>query len=299
MLRLLTLLSLVLLPATAVAEADGPDSWSVTGVASNDTLSVRAGPAVSYPRLGQLSHDTRGLRTIVCVPTLNMNSYSALSAADKQTVDNMARWCLVAHGGREKGWVNARYLMEDGGGEDAYESGQNVGNAPQPSQSQHDQICATQPQINVSLADPNLWRLPNGQRAVDVVQNRSPNWDNGMRWFSAWPDAGRGFAKGETSYDFSVQFCSCGSQQASYDIRRIRVDDRAEVFFDGVNWQDVAVNFRSDQPSARVGKAHVQDFNRSLMLRIHNVPGTPDNPLGFAVEGRLMASNAYLGFCQK
>ncbi len=298
MLRLILLLSLVLSPVRAAATADGPDSWRVTGVAASDTLSVRAGPAVSYPRLGRLAHNARGLHTIVCVPTLSMNAYNSLSAPERRAVDGMARWCLVAQGGREVGWVNARFLAE-GGGEDAYQSGQNVGGGGQFLQSQHNQICATQPQVNVSLNDANLWRLPNGQRAVDVVQNRSPNWDSGMRWLSAWPDAGRGFAKGETSYDFSVQFCSCGSQPARYEISRIRVDDRAEVYFDGTNWQDIAVNFRADQPVARAGKSHVQDFNRSLMLRIHNDPGTPDNPLGFAIEGRLYAQNAYLGFCQK
>ena len=304
MLRVFLLLSFVLVSRAAFAEADGPDSWRVTGVGSNDTLSARAGPATSYPRIGRLAHNARGIRTIVCVPTLNLRNYERMSAEQKRKIDGMSRWCLVASEGQRKGWVNARYLSEDG--EDfSFESGQNAGDGfelpqQQPqSQTQHAQICATSPQINVSLSDPQLWRRPDGQRAVDVVQNFSPHWDRSMSWFSGWQDAGRSFAKGETSFDFSVQFCSCGSQQARYDIQRIRVDDRAEIFFDGTNWKDIPVNFRGNQPYGSARKTSVQDFNRSLMLRIHNDPGTLDNPLGFAIEGRLFAQNSYLGYCQK
>lgn len=210
----------------------------------------------------------------------------------------MTRWCLVASQGRRKGWINAGYLTEEGG-DFSYESGLNDGDDFEMSQTQHAQICATGPQINVSLSDPQLWRRPDGHRAVDVVQNFSPHWDQGMRWFSGWKDAGRSFAKGETSFDFAVQFCSCGTQKAGYDIRRLRVDDRAEIFFDGTNWKDIAVNFRGNQPYGSARKNSAQDFNRSLMLRIHNDPGTLDNPLGFAIEGRLMAQNSYLGYCQK
>lgn len=60
MLRVFLLLSFTLVSGAAFAEADGPDSWRVTGVSSNDTLSVRAGPAVSYPRIGRLAHNARG-----------------------------------------------------------------------------------------------------------------------------------------------------------------------------------------------------------------------------------------------
>jgi len=288
----------LLVSHTVYAETNNQNSWYVTGVASNDTLSARAGPGVSYPKTGRLAHDARDIKTVVCVPTFSVQKYQRLSAADRRVVDAAARWCLVSFRGREEGWVNARYLADDGANNN-FESGQNVDAGSGASKTQHDQICATYPQVNVALSDPQLWRMPSGQRAVDVVHNRSPNWDSAMRWFSAWQDAVRGVAKGETSYDFSVQFCSCGQQQASYDITRIRVDDRAEIFFDGTNWQDIAVNFRANNPAGRANKSNAQDFNRSLMLRIHNDPGTQDNPLGFAIEGRLKAQNSYLGYCQK
>jgi hypothetical protein len=50
------------------------------------------------------------------------------------------------------------------------------------------------------------------------------------------------------------------------------------------------VNFRANNPVGRASKSNAQDFNRSLMLRIHNDPGTQDNRKRY--QGSICASFA-------
>jgi uncharacterized protein YraI len=45
---------IALSPTLAMAEADGPDAWRVSGVANWDTLSVRMGPGTKYAKIGEL-----------------------------------------------------------------------------------------------------------------------------------------------------------------------------------------------------------------------------------------------------
>lgn len=100
--------------APALAEADGPDAWRITGVAADDRLNVRAGPSVDYPVLGSYAHDARGLQTVICIPTLTASQYFALSEADQAAIGTLPNWCAIAAPeGGVAGWVNARFLTED------------------------------------------------------------------------------------------------------------------------------------------------------------------------------------------
>lgn len=99
----------------AGATADGPDFWRVWNVASNDVLNYRAGPATSYPRLGHIAHNARRVRVVVCVPTTTREQWFELSEALQQQLIAMPAWCLIEHQGKQRGWVNRRYLTEDGG----------------------------------------------------------------------------------------------------------------------------------------------------------------------------------------
>jgi hypothetical protein len=73
----------------------GPDFWEVTGVASDDTLNVRAGPSSREPVLDAVDNGTV-LRNLGC----------RMSGGD--------RWCRVAPlaDSGASGWVAGRYLRE-------------------------------------------------------------------------------------------------------------------------------------------------------------------------------------------
>lgn len=97
----------------ALATADGPDAWRVTGVASNDVLNVRVGPGTEYFVITALPFNARGLQLGTCTPTITRDQYFALSPAAQQQLAGYDRWCIVIAGGAQQGWVNARFLMED------------------------------------------------------------------------------------------------------------------------------------------------------------------------------------------
>lgn len=91
----------------AMAEADGPDAWRVTGVAPDDSLNLRAGPGVDYPVIDTLAHDARGLTAITCVPLLSYADWERF-----QGTDLPPRWCLVSQD-LTRGWAAGRFLAED------------------------------------------------------------------------------------------------------------------------------------------------------------------------------------------
>lgn len=85
------LLTLLLLPSLAVA-ADFPARYSVTDVAANDTLNIRAAPAGSADILGTYPPYSIGIEVI-------------------QLSDN-GKWGMVGAGERN-GWVSMRYLTPE------------------------------------------------------------------------------------------------------------------------------------------------------------------------------------------
>ena len=52
--------------ATALATADGPDHFAVTGVAEGHVLNLREGPAATTRKIGVIPHDGWGLRNLGC-----------------------------------------------------------------------------------------------------------------------------------------------------------------------------------------------------------------------------------------
>lgn len=102
------------LSGPALADADGPDAWRVVGVGADDVLNARVGPGTGYFVIDALPHDARGVQTIACIPSITDGQYFALSGAEQQALGNMAAWCLVTWNGAQRGWVNRRFLAEDG-----------------------------------------------------------------------------------------------------------------------------------------------------------------------------------------
>lgn len=105
---------LLSLPPAASAGIDGhgPDAWRVSGVSASDTLNMRMGPGTSYPVLGRLAHDQRGLRLITCVPFFGPGGGAMLSEAERAALP--PRWCLMQHPDlQQAGWVAQRYITED------------------------------------------------------------------------------------------------------------------------------------------------------------------------------------------
>ncbi|MBF9058154.1 SH3 domain-containing protein [Rhodobacterales bacterium HKCCSP123] len=103
------------LASGAHATADGPDAWRVVGVSPSDVLNVRVGPGTGYFVISALPHNARGIQLGTCVPTVTREQYFALSPAAQQRLNGYAAWCVVIYEGQPLGWVNRRFLTEDGG----------------------------------------------------------------------------------------------------------------------------------------------------------------------------------------
>lgn len=84
---------------SSLASAE-PDSWVVSGVASNDRLNIRNAPLSSATIVGQLRN-------------------GALVGNLGCSLRNGARWCRISTG-NIRGWVNGRFLRESDG--DDFES---------------------------------------------------------------------------------------------------------------------------------------------------------------------------------
>ncbi|WP_044007026.1 SH3 domain-containing protein [Jannaschia sp. CCS1] len=110
----LALILALLTPLTAHATADGPDAWRVQGVASHDHLNVRVGPGVDYFVIDALPHNARQVQVVVCTPTTTREQYFALPHHLQQRLNSYSTWCLVNWNGHQRGWVNRRFLTEDG-----------------------------------------------------------------------------------------------------------------------------------------------------------------------------------------
>lgn len=100
-------------PAEAEIDGHGPDSWRVTGVASNDTLNMRMGPGTNYAVIDRLAHDARNLQQITCVPFYTAAHYARLSSAQIAALPQ--RWCLMRSAAMDKaGWVAQRFITPEG-----------------------------------------------------------------------------------------------------------------------------------------------------------------------------------------
>lgn len=114
--RLAAAISVAALVASAFpsarAEADGPDHFSVRGVAAGDVLDIRAAPAADAAIIGSIPPRGDCVRNLGCRGGLTYQEFTTLSAAQRQQVQReRPRWCRVEYRGVQ-GWVAARYLTE-------------------------------------------------------------------------------------------------------------------------------------------------------------------------------------------
>lgn len=102
----------VLLATAALAEASGPDTWDIVGVAPDDKLNVHTAASASSPVIAGIPAGTRGLRNLGCTPAASFQQWLSMSEAER-ALSGRARWCKVVFEGR-RGWVAGRFLREGG-----------------------------------------------------------------------------------------------------------------------------------------------------------------------------------------
>lgn len=99
---ILTLLFLSILNTqTLFATADGPDSWKVVGVNSDEMLNIRQKPNHKSKIIGKLKYNTTCLQMIKSI------------TKQKETLKKESIWFYIKHSSIT-GWVNAKYLGEGG-----------------------------------------------------------------------------------------------------------------------------------------------------------------------------------------
>jgi heat shock protein HslJ len=97
-------------PAAALAEADGPDFFRVTGVAADDVLNIRDAANARASKIGEIPHDANGIRSLGCEGGLSFAAWEKATEAEREAAAKQ-RWCKVEYSG-VSGWVAARFLTE-------------------------------------------------------------------------------------------------------------------------------------------------------------------------------------------
>jgi hypothetical protein len=93
---------------TAHGEADGPDFWSVKGVAKGDILNMRSAPSATASKVGVIPHDARGLKNLGRRGGPTFDQWSKMTHSERKEVAKR-RWCQVEYGGK-RAWVAGRFL---------------------------------------------------------------------------------------------------------------------------------------------------------------------------------------------
>jgi len=107
-----TLILSLLCGTAAMAEADGPDFFKVTGVAAGDTLRIHKEPYAKSKVVGEISFRGDCLKNLGCRGGLTLNESMNLSEKEKAEITKKRpKWCKIAFDGVE-GWVFARYITE-------------------------------------------------------------------------------------------------------------------------------------------------------------------------------------------
>lgn len=104
--------ALILGTSTARPEADGPDFYSVTGVADDDVLNIRAEPDPHAKKVGEIPPNGTCLRNLGCEGGLTFREFTELSEGQKaKRLKENPRWCRIEYRG-VTGWAAGRYLRE-------------------------------------------------------------------------------------------------------------------------------------------------------------------------------------------
>ncbi len=104
-------LSAITAATVSLAEADGPDYFSVTGVASNDVLNIRETSSARARKIGAIPPNAGGIRNLGCKNGLNFAEWEKATEEERQAAAKR-RWCKIDYQGTV-GWVAGRYLAED------------------------------------------------------------------------------------------------------------------------------------------------------------------------------------------
>jgi hypothetical protein len=107
-----TLTLLVIASSLALADADGPDHYKVTGVASNDVLNIRSEADPNANKVGEIPAEADCVKNLGCKGGLTMSEFTDLSKAEQEAIlIKRPRWCKIEYQGI-KGWVSAHFLSE-------------------------------------------------------------------------------------------------------------------------------------------------------------------------------------------
>lgn len=121
--RLFSAAALLLAPAMARADADGPDFWRIS-LPQDQTLMLRAGPAQGHRAVGAIPGGADGAANFGCVGGLSMAQWQVATQAERDAA-KADRWCRIGYG-RMVGWVPGAALVE-GGGPDGFNAGARLG----------------------------------------------------------------------------------------------------------------------------------------------------------------------------
>lgn len=100
----------IAMPVVALANADGPDYFRVTGVAADDVLNIRSRDSASSDKIGSIPHDGDGIQNLGCTGGLSYAEWSEATEAERAAAARN-RWCRISYDGIE-GWVAGRFLGE-------------------------------------------------------------------------------------------------------------------------------------------------------------------------------------------
>ena len=107
-----TLALFIIISGIALADADGPDYYKITGVASDDVLNMRSEANYNAQKVGEIPAKGNCVKNLGCQGGLTMSEFRDLLKAEQTAIlRKRPRWCQVEYRGI-KGWVSARFLSE-------------------------------------------------------------------------------------------------------------------------------------------------------------------------------------------
>ncbi len=101
---------LLMVPSAALAEADGPDYYVVSGVTPGSVLNIRTAPDISAQKIGAIPAGETGLQNLGCEGGLTFAEWEQATPMEREAATR-TRWCRVDWNGLT-GWVAGWHLRE-------------------------------------------------------------------------------------------------------------------------------------------------------------------------------------------